>query len=178
MTWRTLQHIQTPPLALALPPAVLRSGLEKHQQLGYQLQEEGHKQALDKTQVLPLLWVRIWVSAVFILFFSLACESAPCKSLGGTAAVKNEEFFFLSVRTAMGLNSCQKNSRRQGGNDEMRFSHDAQDQKPQICICSGEWGTVLPPACARAHPARSISAHLARAISELIASLQAREWDG
>lgn len=55
----------------------------------------------------------------------------------------------------------------------MKFGHDVQDQKPQICICSGECETVLPPACARAHPACSISAHLARSIR--INCISARE---
>lgn len=55
----------------------------------------------------------------------------------------------------------------------MKFGHDVLDRKPQICICSGECETVLPPACARAHPARSISAHLARSIR--INCISARE---
>lgn len=55
----------------------------------------------------------------------------------------------------------------------MKFGHDVLDRKPRICICSGECETVLPPACARAHPARSISAHLARSIR--INCISARE---
>lgn len=55
----------------------------------------------------------------------------------------------------------------------MKFGHDVLDREPQICICSGECEIVLPPACARAHPARSISAHLARSIR--INCISARE---
>lgn len=55
----------------------------------------------------------------------------------------------------------------------MKFGHDVPDRKPQICMCSGECETVLPPACVRAHPARSISAHLARSIR--INCISARE---
>lgn len=92
-----------------------------------------------------------------------------CSSAGGREVF----FFFFSVRAAEGLSSHRENSERQGGNDEMKFGHDVLDRKPQICICSGECETVLPPACARAHPARSISAHLARSIR--INCISARE---
>lgn len=57
----------------------------------------------------------------------------------------------------------------------MKFGHDVLDLKPQICICSGECETVLPPACVRAHPACSISAHLARSIRINCISARERE---
>lgn len=45
-----------------------------------------------------------------------------------------------------------------------KFGHDVLDRQPQICISSGECKTVLPPACVRAHPPCSVSAHLAHSL--------------
>lgn len=45
-----------------------------------------------------------------------------------------------------------------------KFGHDVLDRQAQICISSGECKTVLPPACVRAHPPCSISAHLAHSL--------------
>lgn len=80
---------------------------------------------------------------------------------------------FVFCQCCWGIEASLKNSQRQGGNDEMKFGHDVLDRKPQIFICSGECETVLPPACVRAHPACSISAHLARSIR--INCISARE---
>lgn len=95
---------------------------------------------------------------------------------GVTAAVQEDggDFFFFPSGQ-LKVECLLKNSERQGGNDEMKFGHDVLDQKPQICICSGECETVLPPACARAHRDRSISAHLARSIPINCISARKRE---
>lgn len=80
---------------------------------------------------------------------------------------------FISCQRRRRIEASPKTSQTQGGNDKMKFGHDVLDRKPQICICSGECETVLPPACVRAHPACSISAHLARSIR--INCISARE---
>lgn len=89
------------------------------------------------------------------------------------AAVQERKGDFVFCQCCWRIEARLKNSPRQGGNDEMKFGHDVLDWKPQICICSGECETVLPPACVRAHPACSISAHLARSIR--INCISARE---
>lgn len=116
---------------------------------------------------------KIWVNAVFLTDWLVSVVGV--KSLGGVtaAAAQEEGIFFFPCQGCWRIELSLKNSERQGGNDEMKFGHDVLDRKPRICICSGECETVLPPACARAHPARSISAHLARSIR--INCISARE---
>lgn len=129
--------------------------------------------------------VQIWVSAVF-LFFSIDCfvSLIGVKSLGGVTAAGKSKRDFLVFSLSLSLSGLQrdwtlaKNSRRQGENDEMRSGHDLHRPKaPKSVFVLGN-GKLSSLRHVRGRIPPALSLHTWHALSELIASLRGREWDG
>lgn len=154
MTWLTLNHVQHPhplqPRAFTTcsPPILALRNVNSCVTVFWR---RGYKQACERPKCFhTMLSFRVGLnSGLCSIFISWrARERDRCEaSLGGALA---------AVRRNSG-------ETRWKWWDEV-WSWRVGLKAPQICICSGECETVLPPACARAHPARSISAHLARSI--------------